>query len=278
MDIAKLIDCARKPSLYQEGTAVMWTDPHISRELLKYHIDPDNDVASRNDRKITSTVDWILARAGGEALNILDLGCGPGLYAEKLAARGHRVTGVDFSANSIAYAREVAEKSGSRVDYVCGNYLDLAYAGDFDLAILIYLDFCVLKPEERKIVLENIHAALKPGGLFVFDVVNAKNIEAKIMQPSWEVAPRGFWRDEPYMALNKGYHFPEQHALVNQHVVVTGDEKVDTYLFWSTYYEYSDLSPLLAQAGFRDVQSYENVLPPGDAWNGENATFYAVRK
>ena len=41
-------------------------------------------------------------------MNILDLGCGPGLYASEFAMRGHSVTGIDFSAESIRFAEENA--------------------------------------------------------------------------------------------------------------------------------------------------------------------------
>ena len=50
---------------------------------------------------------------------IADFGCGPGLYAQRLARAGLNVTGIDFSANSLQYAREVASNrpqgAGSRL-------------------------------------------------------------------------------------------------------------------------------------------------------------------
>lgn len=77
----------------------------ISKQLLYCHINPDNDLASRNPRKIEAVINWILEQTNKPEMEILDLGCGSGLYAEILAQMGHAVTGVDFSENSIAYAR-----------------------------------------------------------------------------------------------------------------------------------------------------------------------------
>jgi len=273
-----LLSYAQRPELYANGTDIMWTDPYIAKQLLQCHIDPDNDMASRSQDKIDRIVGWILSKTNTQAMRILDLGCGPGLYAEKFAELGHRVTGVDFSQNSIEYAREHAKTTRSRNEYVCMNYLEMEYHDAFDLAIMIYLDFCVLKPGEREKVLRNIYSALKPGGLFVFDVVNSKNIEGKILRPSWEVCEKGFWKDKPYLVLNNGYHFPANKVLVNQHIVVDEEGAIKTYLFWSTYYEYEDMERLARRCDFRDLEKHENILPPSDAWNGENVDFYIIRK
>ena len=86
----------------------MWTDAHISKQLLDLHINPDTDTASRNEKSIEKTTAWILEQTAGN--RVLDLGCGPGLYAERLAQAGMGVTGMDFSENSIAYARQSAHK------------------------------------------------------------------------------------------------------------------------------------------------------------------------
>ena len=81
-EMKKLVKLGVRPELYEKGTAVMWTDPYISQQLLQIHLDPDVDLASRKYTTIESTAEWVLARASIEQMNILDLGCGPGLYSE----------------------------------------------------------------------------------------------------------------------------------------------------------------------------------------------------
>ena len=278
MNIEKLLKYINKPSLYESGTSVMWTDPHISRQLLKHHIDKSSDLASRSDSKIDLIINWILSESKKSSMNILDLGCGPGLYAEKLAGLGHSVTGIDFSETSVDYARKTAEKTGSGIEYHCENYLNIDYENRFDLVILIYMDFCVLKPDEREKVLKNISRALKEDGIFIFDTVNSRNIDKKVLQPSWEVSLKGFWRNEPYIVFNNGYHYPENKVLANHHIVINQQEEIESYIFWSTYYDLEDLKPILNQCGFRKVSCHENVLPPGDIWNGDNVSFYIAEK
>ena len=257
----------------------MWTDPYISKQLLALHINPDNDIASRSQVKIERITNWILERTNKPQMKILDLGCGPGLYAELLAQKGHSIIGVDYSENSIQYATRQAKEKKLNIEYLKKNYLDLDFDNQFDLIILIYLDFCVLSPEEREKVLENIYRALKKDGLFICDVVNEKNIDKKTISQSWEVQETGFWKGTPYIALTNGYHYPEAKALANHHIVISEDNTVDTYIFWSNYYEKDDLVQILESKGFKDIKDYENVLPEsGDCWNGENVTFYVSRK
>ena len=56
---------------------------------------------------------------------------------------------MDFSPGSIAYARERARAQGLDIDYRCQNYLEFAGEGGYDLALLIYCDFCALSPVQR---------------------------------------------------------------------------------------------------------------------------------
>lgn len=274
--IKKLAD---RPQLYEKGSSVMWTDPHISKQLLELHINPDNDVASRSQEKIERIANWILELTGNPKMKILDLGCGPGLYAELLAQKGHSVTGVDYSENSIQYATTKAQEKNLDIEYLKKNYLDLDFDNQFDLIILIYLDFCALLPEEREKVLENIYRALKKGGLFICDVVNGKNIDKKTISQSWEVKETGFWKETPYIALTNGYHYPDAKVIANHHLIIGENDTVDTYIFWSHYYQKDDLVQVLESKGFKDITDYENVLPDsGDCWNGDNITFYVSRK
>src|SRR5574344_426574 len=278
MDFSRILRLSKKPEPYESGTSVMWTDPYISKKLLDLHINPDNDMASRKDSKIDLVVEWILSKARKRKLDILDLGCGPGLYAEKFALKGHRVTGIDFSENSIQYARQSAKNKELKITYEIENYLEMDYDNQVELVIMIYLDFCVLKPDDPDRVLANIYKSLRDGGQLIIDVVNEKNIDKKIIPQSWEASASGFWRDIPYIALTGGFHYPEKKLMSNQHVVLGSDGRIDSYIFWNHYFERQDLVPILERAGLRDIKNYENVLPAGDCWNGENVTFYVSEK
>ncbi len=279
MDIELIKKLSDKPELYEKGSSVMWTDPYLSKQLLALHTNPDHDVASRSKSKIENISNWIVERANKPNMRILDLGCGPGLYAELLAKKGHSVIGVDISENSIQYAIQHAKLNQLNIEYLNKDYLDLDFENQFDLVILIYLDFCVLVPDERDKVLENIYKALKKDGLFICDVVNERNLDKKIMSPSWEVQKSGFWKNTPYIVLTNGYHYPEAKVLVEHHTVVGDNDTVDSYIFWSHYYEKNDLTRILESKGFTHIRNYENVLPESDDyWNGENVTFYVSQK
>lgn len=274
-----LLTYATKPELYEKGTAVMWTDPYISQQLLQIHLNPEIDLASRKYSTIEKTAVWVLSKASRERMNILDLGCGPGLYSEIYAIEGHEVTGVDFSKNSIAYGKQQAEKKGLNITYLNQNYLELDVPENhFDLATLIYADLGPLLPSERTQLLANIETALKPGGVLIFDVLNDKNLEDKVSPRSWEVAEKGFWRDGPYLALSESYFYQDEKVILHQHIVVE-DSKTEVYRFWTHFFSHADLIEVLSPFGFSDIRFHEDVLPEGDLWNGDNVTFcIAVKK
>lgn len=164
MELHKIVKATQKPEIYSKGTSAIWTDEYISDRLLEVHLNPDIELASRKATTIAQTVDWIVEKVQGKGLEILDLGCGPGLYAEKLTEKGHQVTGVDFSSISIRHATESATQKKLDINYRHQNYLELDDEGHYDLVMMIFTDFGVLMPEERRRFLKNVHRALKPGG------------------------------------------------------------------------------------------------------------------
>ena len=99
-----------KPSLYAPSSAPFWDDEHISEYMLKAHLDPEIDAATRLHDFIEQSAKWIAqyckARPG---MKLLDLGCGPGLYAERFCKEGFRVTGLDYSRRSIEQARQAMD-------------------------------------------------------------------------------------------------------------------------------------------------------------------------
>lgn len=272
--IKKLAEQSLKPALYEEGNAVMWTDEHISRQLLEVHLSEHTDLASRKPDTIRSTIDWIFSKCKGVELNILDLGCGPGLYTELLAAKGHHVTGVDFSANSIEYAKSAAAKKNLDAEYLCQDYttLDLPH-NKYDLVLLIYTDFCPLLPAQREDLLQGIKKALKPGGLFILDYSNDKNLQNKLSPKNWEAAEKGFWKDRPYLALSDSFLYDDEKVVLYQHIVIDDNNMVDVYRFWHHYFSSSDLENILGKHQFADLTFYDGVIPGGDGYNSEDITF-----
>ncbi len=277
MDINKIIKLSEQPELYSPGTAVMWTDKYISKQLLEVHLNKEIDLASRKESTILKTIEWILSQTQKGNLNILDLGCGPGLYTELLAQKGHNVTGIDFSKNSIDFAQKRANKNKLTIQYINENYLNVKLdENQFDLIIMIYTDYCVLKPEERKSLLFKLKKALKPGGVFIFDANSDKDMELKVSPRSWESGENGFWRNEPYLALSESFFYQEDKVILYQHIV-SDMQKTEVYRFYTHFFSEKDLKNELIGNGFSEFSFYTDVLPREGIWSGENIIFCVVK-
>lgn len=102
----------------------------------------------------------------------LDLGCGGGQAALKLAARGFDVVGVDYSETAIALARQNAVAAGLHVTFQVRDAL-APPAGEFELVIDNHLLHCLLGAD-RGVLLANAFRALAPGGLLFSDTMSAE--------------------------------------------------------------------------------------------------------
>ena len=280
MNINELITRTRKPVLYEKGSAFMWTDKHISKQLLDIHLNPDIDLASRKKSTIEKTAEWILNTQKGKGkLSVLDLGCGPGLYAEIFAEEGHEVTGVDISENSIAYARQSAKHKKLDITYLNTSYLDLTLGSDkYDLIIMIYTDLGVLIPADRERLIALVYRVLKKGGTFIFDVLKDNDIENKISPKTWEACSKGFWKGTPYLALSESFLYAKEKVILFQHTIVDSDETFEIFRFWTHFFSPDNVRKMLAAHNFTDIKINENLLPEGDVWSGDNVIFTAASK
>lgn len=280
MKVTEIISQSEKPELYAKGTSFMWTDEHISKQLLNVHLNVDTDLASRKKSTIEKTANWILETQKEKGkLNILDLGCGPGLYAEIFAEKGHNITGVDISKNSIEYAQKSAKDKKLNANYVNANYLEINLEPDkYDLVVLIYTDLGVLMPSERETLLKMVYCVLKKGGTFIFDVLKDKDIENKISPKTWEVNNSGFWKKSPYLALSESFLYQEEKVILFQHNIIDTIENIETYRFWTHFFSKSDVCKMLETYNFIDVHFREDILPKGDMLNGDNVIFTMTSK
>lgn len=120
MDLVELVKRASSPSPWAEGDNIPWNDPEFSRRMLKEHLSQAHDAASRRfeiiDRQVNCIHTTLLDRL---PTTILNLCCGPGLYAERLARLGHTIHGIDYSPASIEYAIEIARRDNLLCTYAC---------------------------------------------------------------------------------------------------------------------------------------------------------------
>jgi SAM-dependent methyltransferase len=260
------------------STRDLWTDPHVSGQMLALHLDPAVDAASRRPDLIERSVAWMAGHFQlGPGSAVLDLGCGPGLYAIELARAGHRLTGCDISERSIAYAREQAARAGLALDYRCLNYLDLAEVAAYDLVMMIYCDLGALTAAQRQEMLARMRRALRPGGLLVFDVCGADLGEVSPDRRSWSWQESGFWSAKPHLLLEENVHHPERRVVARRFTVIDAQTNEARVHFLRDYYfDPAGLRAELQAAGFKNITVNEDLIRP-DVFIKSSVLFVAAQ-
>lgn len=237
----------------QKSQKEFWDNAHISQKLLEAHLNPDNDQASRRPETIEKYVDWITAQLQlTENHRLLDLGCGPGLYTQRFAQRGVQVTGIDYSHRSIDYAREQAAAHNLPIDYIYQDYTTIEYQNTFHVAMMIYCDFGVFSDEDRTLMLQNIHTALKPGGMFLFDVWTDKFAPMTTSFKDWTIHPKdGFFLPIPHIELVNQVHYPDVSTCLTQYTLLDYRGNCQVLNFWERYYTLEQITSLLERHHFK---------------------------
>lgn len=264
-----------RPEPFAPHDAPFWDDPYIGSQMLAAHLNPGTDAASRRPETIRATVGHLVRALDlAPGSHLLDLGCGPGLYASEFARRGLRVTGVDLSAGSVAHAPKTAEADGLDLEYRVADYTTTDLGGPYDAAVLIYLDFGVLADDARDQLLTAVHASLRPGGTFAFDVKTPARTRVRDEQigVSWQDA--GFWRPDPHLLVETSYRYDGDLDL-EQHTVVVGDG-ITTYRVWDRAYSIAALRGLLARHDLDAVARWEDLT--GATWRRRSPTVAVVAR
>jgi SAM-dependent methyltransferase len=101
---------------------------------------------------------------------LLDIGCGTGGHALRLAARGFQVTGVDRSEEMIRAAEAKAEAASPRPRFVVSDVRALDLGARFDAAIAMFAVVSYLVEDaDLQAAFGALRRHLSAGGLFVFD-------------------------------------------------------------------------------------------------------------
>jgi len=251
---------AKRPEIYKEGSIKLWEDPHISKGMLEAHLSPNEDGASREHSFIDSSVDWIESIVPHKTHpDLIDFGCGPGMYTSRLTKKGYNVVGIDISESSIAYAKDCAILNDLAIDYRVGNYLEFNETEKYDVAILIYCDYGALSDEARLKILNNIYRALKPGGKLIFDVFTPRQYDGTKESKEWFInGKNGFFKADEHLCL-KSHLIYNEFVHLDQYLLIDQKEQVDVIRVWDHCFTPETLLNESTQVGFKCMEYFSDA-------------------
>jgi SAM-dependent methyltransferase len=267
-----------RPEPFQFYTAdELWANEHTSKQMLEYHLNESIDVSSRNLSFIERSVEWIASHFGVDKnTQIADFGCGPGLYTTRLSERGAIVTGIDFSKNSIKYAKQVAAQKGLKINYVQKNYFDFDTSNSFNLITMIMCDFCALSPYQRKDMLSKFHSLLKPDGSVLLDVYSLNSFNEKGELATYELNQlNGFWSPEDYYCFVNTFKYEKEKVILDKYTIIEESRKREVYN-WLQYFSKDSLRKEFKENGFKVEELYSDVA--GKTFTPESPEIAIVAK
>jgi len=267
-----------KPRPFAVYTAnELWTDKHTSEQMLAYHLNGDVDVSSRRTSFIDKSVSWMkehfeLSRES----RVIDFGCGPGLYASRLARLGAEVHGIDFSSRSIEYAKECAKRENLEITYIEADYLDHQPEGRFDLVTMIMCDFCALSPTQRAAMLAKFKGLLSEKGRIVLDVYSLKAFADKREGSICEKNQLdGFWSADPYFGLVTSFKYDDEKVGLDKYTIVEKGRQREIYN-WLQYFTPESLEREVQASGLEIDELYGDVA--GNPYIADATEFSVVLK
>lgn len=194
----------------------------------------------------TDLIHRLLELDGG--VTVLDVPCGHGRIANRLAERGCAVTGLDSSPLFLKVAREDAVQRGVEVDYHLGDMRDLPWRDRFDRAVMWFSSLGYFDDAGNRRVLEQLAGALRPGGTVLLDLHNRDWMMRNLQVD--RVVERG---DD--LLIDRSRMDVENSRSVIERIVVRGG-RVRRVPYFVRLFTFPELRDWLLAAGFAQVDAY----------------------
>jgi SAM-dependent methyltransferase len=253
MDVALIASRKRLPRPFVETSNLPWHDPSFSRRALREQLNQDHDSGTRSESIVRTQVEFIVEQlqlSPGDT--VLDLTCGPGLYAKHISAYGCSVVGIDISPAAIEYARQL---SLPRSKFIHGDVRSVDYPSNLDGVILIYGALNTFSPHDAELVLRKIARSLKPSRRLILELCNTSCLYARdtsaLFVQGWWCSDRGdLWSDGPYVALKERLYYPNERVEVTRYFIISeNSHKVEEYTETCISYDLQTITEMLNRAG-----------------------------
>ncbi len=179
---------------------------------------------------------------------VLDLACGHGRIANRLAARGARVTGLDATPLFLERARNEAAALGVDVEYVEGDMRALPWRDRFDAVTCVFTSFGYFDDVDNRRVLDEVRKVLNPGGRLWVDLNHLPWLLANFRG---EIVTE---RDGQWMIDRNRYEPLIGRTITERTVIRGGDPR--TFEFSIRMFTFTELRDWLLDAGFSEVDGY----------------------
>lgn len=207
-------------------------------------------------------------------MELLDLACGQGRHAKAAANLGHKVTGLDLSANSIAEARRLYDDT-PELEFVEGDMRSFQLNKTFDGVLNLFTSFGYFQDKNDHLsVLRSIHAHLNPGGFLILDFLDAE-FTMKHLVPSNVITRDGVeYRIERRLEQAQGEEWPHFIKSITMDTAEGTAEHVERV----AALEASHLADMLHASGFEVKQQWGNyALSPWRRGETPRLIQYAVK-
>ena len=199
---------------------------------------------------------------------VLDLACGHGRHTNALAPAVSRIIGIDRSEEFISLARTCARlDSIENVTYVHGDIHHTDYNGEFDGVLLLNTVLGLAQIEKEIMLMKRISRALKPSGLFCFDVINRDTILV-------DLQPHYIYEKDGDFMLDR-LSFDEQTGRMENARVYIRRGVVVNAPFSLRLYNYTEINDLLTSAGLEIVKVFADWLATPMTWNSKKMVIIA---
>ncbi|MBN1486482.1 MAG: methyltransferase domain-containing protein [Anaerolineae bacterium] len=261
----KLLDIVQRvaiPVPWSEGEKIPWNEPGFSQRMLKEHLSQEHDSASRRLEKIEQQVTWIHRHILSERQsNILDLGCGPGLYANRLALLGHTCMGIDFAPAAITYARDTAAEQDLPCTYIQADIREVHYGTGYDFAMFIYGELNVFQCADALKILCKVCDSLKTGGLLLLEPHTFAAVQRLGQSPPlWYSSAGDVFLDKAHLCLLENLWNAERAVAIQRYFIIDAlSSEVSRYSASVQAYTDEQYHELLVAAGFREINMYPSL-------------------
>lgn len=276
MQLSELLTRTPEPEPWHDGDNIPWYEPGFSARMLAEHLDQTHDLASRRSVRIERHLTWIHRDLlAGRPARVLDLGCGPGFYSNRLAALGHTCTGIDYSPASIAYATEQATARDLACVYVQDDIRRADFGSGYDLVMCVFGEFNVFRPADARAILHKAWHALREGGQLLLEAHTFAYVRGLGESPaSWYTSAKSVFHDTPHLCLmDYDWHAVGRAATIRYFVIELATSEMEAYAQSMQAYSSEEYQELLKATGFHTIRIFPHM---GDADEEQEAGLFVV--